>query len=60
MPLREDLLDPIAENSPAGEDLHYDKVFDQIKEARREDEDLPEGDWALAQKKRPITGWSSS
>jgi type VI secretion system protein ImpA len=53
MPLREDLLAPIAGENPAGEDLYYDKVFDQIKEARREDDDdLPEGDMVLAQKKK--------
>ena len=45
MPLREDLLAPIAGENPSGVDLYYDKVFDQIKEARREDdESLPEGD----------------
>jgi len=53
MPLREDLLAPIAGDNPSGEDLYYDKVFDQIKEARREDEDdLPEGDWERTQKKK--------
>ena len=53
MPLREDLLTPIAGENPAGEDLYYDKVFDQIKEARREDDELlPEGDMVLALKKK--------
>jgi type VI secretion system protein ImpA len=53
MPLREDLLAPIAGDNPSGGDLYYDKVFDQIKEARREDdESLPEGDMVLAQKKK--------
>jgi type VI secretion system protein ImpA len=53
MPLREDLLAPIAGENPAGEDLYYDKVFDQIKEARREDDDsLPEGDMVVSQKKK--------
>ncbi len=53
MPLREDLLEPIAGSNPSGVDLYYDKVFDQIKEARREDEDdLPEGAWERAQKKK--------
>jgi len=53
MPLREDLLAPIAGENPSGDDLYYDKVFDQIKEARREDdESLPEGDMVLAQKKK--------
>lgn len=53
MPLHEDLLAPIAGENPSGEDLYYDKVFGQIKEARREDdESLPEGDMVLAQKKK--------
>jgi type VI secretion system protein ImpA len=53
MPLREDLLAPIAGENPSGGDLYYDKVFDQIKEARREDEDdLPAGDWESSQKKK--------
>jgi type VI secretion system protein ImpA len=53
MPLREDLLTPIAGENPSGEDLYYGTVFSQIKEARREDdESLPEGDMVLAQKKK--------
>jgi type VI secretion system protein ImpA len=45
MPLRDDLLDPIAGENPSGPDLRYDPVFDQIKEARREEDDtLPRGD----------------
>ena len=51
MPLREDLLTPIAGENPSGEDLYYDKVFQQIKEARREEDDFgPAG--ALAQQKK--------
>jgi type VI secretion system protein ImpA len=53
MPLRDDLLTPIAGENPSGEDLYYDRIFDQIKEARREDaDDLPEGDWERTQKKK--------
>ncbi len=52
MPLREDLLTPIAGENPSGEDLYYDKVFAQIKEARKEDaDDLPEGAWETQKKK---------
>jgi type VI secretion system protein ImpA len=52
MPLREDLLEPIPGENPSGTDLYYDKIFDQIKEARAEDEDdMPAGDWSRAQKK---------
>lgn len=45
MPLREDLLNPIAGGNPAGADVRYDPIFDRIKEARREDDDIPQGDW---------------
>lgn len=38
MPLREDLLTPIPGDNPSGPNLRYDPVYDQIKEARREDE----------------------
>ncbi len=52
MPLREDLLEPIPGDNPSGVDLYYDKVFDQIKEARTEDDDaIPAGVWDRAQKK---------
>lgn len=52
MPLREDLLEPIPGDNPSGVDLYYDKVFDQIKEARTEDDDLlPSGVWDRAPKK---------
>lgn len=36
---------PISEESPAGEDLRYTKVYDEMKEARRADDDIPQGDW---------------
>jgi type VI secretion system protein ImpA len=45
MPLRDDLLAPIAGPNPAGADLRYDPIYDKIKEARREDDDIPQGDW---------------
>jgi type VI secretion system protein ImpA len=46
MQLREDLLEPIAGENPSGPDLRYDPVFDQIREARREDdESIPTGGW---------------
>ena len=45
MPLREDILNPISESSPAGENLRYAPVYDKIKEARRQDDDAPQGDW---------------
>lgn len=52
MPLHADLLRPIPGDAPAGVDLAYDKLYDQIKEARLEDdESLPTGSWTRAPKK---------
>jgi type VI secretion system protein ImpA len=39
------LLTPIAGDNPAGESVRYTGVYDAIKEARREDDTLPMGDW---------------
>ena len=52
MPLRDDLLNPIAGDNPSGVSLRYDKVYDQIKEARTEDDDsIPSGEWQRQVKK---------
>jgi type VI secretion system protein ImpA len=50
MPLRADLLNPIAGDHPGGSSLRYDPVWDQIKEARRQDDLGPQGDWARERK----------
>jgi type VI secretion system protein ImpA len=50
MPLRNDLLNPISPDRPAGENLWYAPVYDKIKEARREDDDAPQGDMTFARK----------
>ncbi|HEY1342836.1 MAG TPA: type VI secretion system protein TssA [Bryobacteraceae bacterium] len=50
MPLRNDLLNPISPDHPAGESLRYAPVYDKIKEARREDDDAPQGDWKFERK----------
>jgi len=50
MPLRDDLLNPIPGDNPAGADLRYDPVYEKIKEARREDDDAPQGEWQHARK----------
>lgn len=42
----EALLTPIDGDNPSGETLRYEGTFDQIKEARREDEVLAQGDWS--------------
>ena len=54
MPLRDDLLNPIAGDNPAGADLRYDPIYDKIKEARREDDDAPQGEW---QHPRKLADW---
>ena len=41
----EGLLSPIAGDNPAGESLQYTPVYDQIKEARRAEDPLSQGDW---------------
>jgi type VI secretion system protein ImpA len=52
VPLRDDLLNPIAGDNPSGANLRYEKVYDQIKEARTEDDDtIPTGAWARSIKK---------
>ena len=45
MPLREDILKPIPGENPSGQDLRYTPVYDKIKEARREDDNLNQGAW---------------
>ena len=50
MPLRDDLLNPIPGENPSGESLRYSPVFDKIKEARREDDDAPQGEWQFGRK----------
>jgi type VI secretion system protein ImpA len=50
MPLRDDLLNPIPGENPCGENLRYAAVYDKIKEARREDDDAPQGDWQRERK----------
>ena len=50
MPLRNDLLDPIPGDNPSGVNLRYDPITDKIKEARREDLDVPQGEWKTALK----------
>lgn len=45
MPLREDILKPIPGDNPSGVNLRSAPVYDKIKEARREDDQLPQGAW---------------
>ena len=50
MPLRDDLLNPIPGDSPSGTNLRYAPVFDKIKEARRQEDDAPQGEWQRERK----------
>ena len=53
MPVREDILSPIPGENPCGIDLRYDTkllIFDKIKEACRQDDDLAQGDWQYERK----------
>jgi type VI secretion system protein ImpA len=50
MSLRDELLAPIAGAKPGGVELRYDPIFDKIKEARREDDDVPQGEWTTTRK----------
>jgi type VI secretion system protein ImpA len=53
MPIREDIFEPIPGENPSGKNLRYDGIFEQLKEARFEEEDLlPEGDWERSKKKK--------
>ncbi len=50
MPLRDDALTPIPGPNPSGENLKYNPVYDKIKEARRQDDDAPQGEWQRERK----------
>src|SRR5260370_19960844 len=50
MPARDHLLNPIAGENPSGASLRYAPLFDKIKEARREDDDAPQGERAHERK----------
>jgi type VI secretion system protein ImpA len=54
MPLREDILNPIAGDNPSGQSLRYAPIYDKIKEARREDDELNQGAW---QAERKVADW---
>jgi type VI secretion system protein ImpA len=50
----EKLLQPIPGDNPSGQDLRYEPVYGEIKEARREEDDNPQGDWAT---ERKVADW---
>src|SRR5687767_13530718 len=55
MPLRDDILNPIPGANRSGENLRYAPVYDKIKEARRQDDDGPMGEW---QRERKVADWA--
>ncbi len=51
MALREDILQPVPGDNPSGKDLRYDKVYEDVKKARQQDDELlTSGDWATTRK----------
>jgi type VI secretion system protein ImpA len=50
MPLPENLLNPISGPNPSGTNLRYSDLYDQIQEARRYEDELPQGAWEHALK----------
>ncbi|MGD8278520.1 MAG: type VI secretion system protein TssA [Gemmatimonadota bacterium] len=55
MPLDvQELLQPIPGDNPGGSDIRYEPVFDRIKQARVEEDDLPAGDW---ERERKTADW---
>ena len=55
LPPIESFLTDISPSLPSGETLRYDEVYDDIKEAQRADDDLPQGIWVQDLK---ISDWS--
>ncbi len=45
MPLRDDLLKPVPGDNPGGANLRYAPIYDQIREARREEDNSVQGVW---------------
>ena len=46
MTLPGNILSPIPGVNPSGQNLRYDSVYEKVKEARREEENLPQGEWS--------------
>lgn len=45
-----ELLQPIPGDAPGGVSLRYEPIYDQIRRARTEEEDLPAGEWQRERK----------
>jgi len=50
MALPANILSTIPGENPSGQNLRYDPVYEKVKEARREEDDLPQGEWSRAVK----------
>jgi type VI secretion system protein ImpA len=50
MALPANILNPIPGENPSGQNLRWELVYEKVKEARREEEDLPSGEWSRAVK----------
>jgi type VI secretion system protein ImpA len=50
MALPENILAPIPGDNPGGVNLRYDPISEKIKEARREEDELPTGEWVAERK----------
>jgi type VI secretion system protein ImpA len=48
------ILTPLTGDNPSGIHLYYEPVYDEIKEARRFDEELDQGEWAH---ERKVADW---
>jgi type VI secretion system protein ImpA len=56
MPLQiTELLQPITDAKPGGEDIRYEPIYDQIRQARKEEDELPAGDWS---RQRQTADWN--
>jgi type VI secretion system protein ImpA len=56
MAVLDELLQPIDGASPTGSDLRYTAVYESLREARREDDDLNQGAW---QRERKVADYQS-
>ncbi len=55
MPLREDILNPISADNPGGINIRTDPVYLKIKDARTEEDDVPQGEWVT---ERKVADWN--
>jgi len=46
MILPENILSRIPGENPSGQNLRWEPIYERVKEARREEEDLPQGEWS--------------